>query len=127
MSLIEHTLPASPPPMMIESRISTPQQSAAFTSLLTSEQSAPLGTESPDGWLCTRMMLAALATTAGFRTSLGWTTEAFSDPIETSTLPMRLFLVESNKISNRSRSAALKSAQIEATSSGPLTFTVSVS
>jgi len=48
-------------------------------------RSALLGSVSPEGWLCTRMIALALSLIADLNTSRGWMSEALRVPMVTST------------------------------------------
>ena len=68
---------------MIWSKTGIPKSSPAAFSRLVMFKSSSDGIGSPDGWLCARMIDAALVSMAGLKTSLGCTKDDVRVPIDT--------------------------------------------
>ena len=65
---------------MIWSKTGIPKSSPASLSLFVTVKSSWDGFGSPDGWLCARMIDAALVMMAGLKTSFGCTKDDVSVP-----------------------------------------------
>src|SRR5215470_4420490 len=91
---------------MIWSRTLMPRSFPASTKRLVRTRSSWLGWGAPEGWLWQQSKAAALLRMAGLKHSLGWTTDAVREPIDTVLMPMTLFFWSSMATRKCSRSTA---------------------